>query len=623
MAQLRISKVFSDNAVLQRGVDIPVWGTAKPGEQILIRFNNHDTSAQANQAGKWKTVLSKMEAGGPYEMIVSTESEKIHFQNILIGDVWLCSGQSNMEWTVANSNDAETEIKNASDHQIRHFKVPRSYSFLPQDTLSGGNWQVCNAETVSDFTAVGYFFAVELRQHQDVPIGLLHSSWGGSRIEPWMRAKILGYSDAEESAQIVQSYMDSIKNNTIAQLESVIGELPKEDRGIKNGFPLWASPDYNHSDWKTLKVPGNWESQGYEKLDGVVWFRKEIFLTKEETQSELILSLGVIEDADVTYVNGQKIGKMNSYNTPRVYTVASEYLREGINNITVRVYDGSWGGGFTSKCENIFYKSSKGKKSICGDWYFQVGKVELHNAAMPNQFPTLLYNHMIHPIVNFPIKGALWYQGESNASVEGAKFYQTQFPSMISDWRKLWNCGDFPFLWVQLANWLKPESTPTDTGWARLREAQSMALSLPNTAQAVIIDIGDAEDIHPRNKQDVGYRLSLGARKIAYGEELVYAGPVYKSMQIEGRKIRLNFELFGSELVSRNKEELQSFAIAGADKIFYWAKAKIEGNQVIVWSDKVAQPVAVRYAWANNPDTANLYNKEGIPASPFRTDNWE
>ncbi|MFT5386690.1 MAG: sialate O-acetylesterase [Saprospiraceae bacterium] len=345
-------------------------------------------------------------------------------------------------------------------------------------------------------------------------------------------------------------------------------------------------------------------------------------MTQEETQHDLILNLGAIDDADITYFNGSEIGGMDAYNANRNYTIPVDNLSDGINILSVRVYDKGWGGGFTGKCEDLYYESIKGKTSICGEWHFNVGLVELNNTVQPNQFHTLLYNQMIHPIIKFPIKGAIWYQGESNAGFEDAKNYQEQFPAMISDWRKLWKCGDFPFLWVQLANWQQAETEPSDHGWARLREAQSRTLNLPNTAQAVIIDIGNPDDIHPRNKQDVGFRLALGARKIAYNEDLVYSGPVYKSMEIEDSAIRLSFDLFGSKLATKNGEILQTFEIAGPDKKFYWAQAKIEGDQIVVRNKIISDPVAVRYAWSINPENANLYNSEGNPASPFRTDDW-
>lgn len=621
IAQLKVSKIFSDHAVLQRNLEVPVWGTASPNATVIIRFNEQEITIQANEKGQWKAALPKMKAGGPHSLEVSTTAEKITFENILIGDVWLCSGQSNMEWPVAVSNNPAEEMAKATDDKIRHFKVPHSHNLLPQDTLAGGNWEVCSSETVGNFTAVGYYFARELRKHQDIPIGLLNSSWGGSRIEPWMRAETLGYENVKESAKEIQAYMDSILTKNVNNLKELIGELPEQDLGMKNNFPLWASTGYNHNNWKKMEIPGYWENKGYENLDGVLWFRKEIYLTKEEATSDITLSLGAIDDADITYFNGTEVGKTDQYNTNRRYNVPAKIIKEGLNVLTVRVTDLGWGGGFTGNCADIFYQTVKKKKALCGAWFFNIGEVSLNNTIMINQYPTLLYHQMIHPILKFPIKGALWYQGESNADVEGAKAYQEQFPSMIKDWRQLWSCGEFPFLWVQLANWSPQDDT--NTNWARLREAQSMTLQTPNTAQAVIIDIGDSEDIHPRNKQDVGLRLSLAARKLAYQEEVVHSGPVYQKMSKEGDKIRLTFETFGSQLIAEDNAPLQSFSIAGSDQQFYPAQAKIEDHQIVVWSKQVPNPVAVRYAWINNPLNANLYNSEGLPADPFRTDDWD
>lgn len=622
-AQLSVSKIFSDHAVLQRGIDLPIWGTAKPLETITIRFEQQEIQVRADKQGKWEGKLSKLAAGGPYTLSIASELNSISYTDILIGDVWLCSGQSNMEWTVNNSKNAQAEIANATDSQIRHFKVPRSYSLLPQDSLAGGSWEVGSPETVAQFTAVGYFFARELRKHQQVPIGLLNTSWGGSRIEPWMRAQTLGYENAMESADKIQAYMDSIEQQSRGKLEQLLGDLPDKDRGMKDGFPFWASADYNHEGWKSMELPGLWESKGYPGLDGVVWYRKEIYLTREEAMQEVQIHLGAIDDADVTYINGEKIGSTNAYDQNRRYTIGANQLREGLNILCVQVTDTGWGGGFSSGCDALYYESAKGQKSLCGDWFFNVGKVDLNNVVMQNQFHTLLYHFMIHPILRYPIKGTIWYQGESNAGMADAKLYQEQFSTMIKDWRAQWNCGDFPFLWVQLANWRKVAEKPSDTGWARLREAQNKTLALPNTAQAVIIDIGEADDIHPRNKQDVGWRLALGARKIAYGESLVHAGPTYQAMRVEGNKIILDFETYGSTLMARKGQALKEFAIAGADRKFYWAKATIQGKEIVVSSEQVPEPLAVRYAWANNPDQANLYNAEGLPASPFRTDDWE
>ena len=394
--------------------------------------------------------------------------------------------------------------------------------------------------------------------------------------------------------------------------------------GKLRNVPVWAQPAYPDEDWKTMELPTVWESEGFSELDGVVWFRKEIFLEKDEVQKGITLHLGTIDDTDSTYVNGKFVGSMTmAYNKKRVYRVASSFLKAGRNVLTIWVNDVGGNGGIYGNKNSFYYQSAKGKTSLSDSWKFKVGKVYLDKIKAPNKIPTMLFNGMIHPIKDFPVKGVLWYQGEENANRKEAESYANWFQKMIKLWREKWNQG-LPFLLVQLASYQSKTDDPNrPSNWAMLRESQSKALELPKTGQAITIDIGDTWDIHPKNKQDVGLRLSLIARNLVYGEKIEYSGPVYKSMKIEGDKIRLQFDHFGSGLTTKDGGEyLKSFAIAGKDRKFVWAKAKIIGNEVIVWSEKIANPKAVRYAWANNPDQINFYNKEGLPAVPFRTDNW-
>ena len=392
-----------------------------------------------------------------------------------------------------------------------------------------------------------------------------------------------------------------------------------------DGKPAWAGVSVDDSQWKQMELPGIWENSGLTGLNGVVWFRKSFYLNKTEANSNLGLSLAKIDDSDQVWVNGHLVGGLTqAYNVTREYEVDASQLVAGENVIVVRVVDTGGGGGIYGDPELLFYQSSIKKESLAGQWLYKVGEVSLETAVRVNQTPTLLYNHMIHPIKDFPIKGVIWYQGESNSGKEDAIKYRELFPKMIKDWRALWGIGDFPFLFVQLANFRQAKDQPDDSNWALLREAQSQTLAVPKTAQAVIIDIGEANDIHPRNKQDVGYRLALGARNLAYGEsELEYSGPSFEEMKVEGKAIRLKFSHTGGGLMAKDKYGyLKAFSIAGADKKFLWAQARIVGDEVVVWSDQISKPVAVRYGWADNPDDANLYNKEGLPASPFRTDNW-
>ncbi|MFM9947147.1 MAG: sialate O-acetylesterase [Saprospiraceae bacterium] len=635
--QIKLPRLLGNNAVLQRDVRLPLRGQAAKKSKVSIVFAGKSYETRSDKNGNWVIELPPLAAGGPFQMRIRDENEIFILDNILIGDIWVCSGQSNMEWALRDANNAEMEIAAANDPMIRHFQVERTASMLPLDTLKSGSWNVCSPETAGDFTAVGYFFAKHLREKTGVPIGLLHSSWGGSRIEPWMDAATLGYKDVSalelhlaQRLAVQKARIDEFMQNKFG------GQIPLEDKGIQNGKAVWAAPDFNDADWQTLSLPGVWEGQGWEMLDGIVWFRKEIMLTEAQVSQAATLGLAMIDDSDEAWINGVRVGGMQfKYNVVRSYEIPTGVLRAGKNVIAVRVEDTGYGGGFHGKPELLYLRTSAGEISLAGDWKMKVGKAL---GSVPgtndNQLPTKLYNAMIKPIQWFPIKGVIWYQGESNAdNAADAVAYQSLFQKMITQWRQQWGVGDFPFLFAQLANYHAPEPEPGNANWPLLREGQSAALSLPNTAQAVIIDIGDASDIHPRNKQDVGYRLALGARRFAYGEkELLYSGPTFRGMIVDQAKegsgrpaaLRLQFNNQGSGLIAKGDRYgyLRGFAIAGADRKFVWAKALIEGNDVVVWSEKVPIPVAVRYAWADNPDDANLFNVEGLPASPFRTDKW-
>lgn len=554
-----------------------------------------------------------------YTIDVTSGKEKITYNDVLVGDVWLCSGQSNMEWPLINTENADEEISQAKDQYIRHFKVPKSSAISPENTLAGGTWEVASQETVGQFTAVGYYFAKYIRKTQDIPIALLNSSWGGSRIEPWMNAKTLNIENLEH-------YLENILDSENSGLEKFADNLREKFTYLKKenvdySTSDWASIDLNTSDWQDIKVPSLWETVGYKDFDGTAWYRTTFSLKKDEAKNTITLGLSMIDDSDYVWINGVKIGEtIQSYSEKRVYTIDAKKLKEGKNTIAIKV-DDTGGGGIYGNEEDLFIKTSHKTLSLVKPWKFKISSY-IKPQKNVNHIAMMLYNKMIYPIINFPIKGAIWYQGESNANtLEDAKEYASLFPNMIKQWRNEWNIGDFPFLWVQLANFKEAENANTDSNWAHLRNAQSNTLNLPNTAEAVIIDIGDAKDIHPRNKKDVGYRLSLGARKLAYNEDIVYSSPRYKSHKIVDNTIEIEFNHIGSGLTTKDKYGyVKGFTIAGANGNFVWAKAKISDNKVIVWSDKIEKPKHVKYAWANNPDDANLKNKEGLPATPFKTE---
>jgi len=628
-AEVRPSALFTDGVVLQRSVEIRVWGSARPGSKVEVTLGDREVESTTDADGHWSISLPAMEAGGPYGMVIKGSGYEQRIQDVMIGDVWVASGQSNMEWLVSASGDSEAEIAGADDGLIRHFKVPHIWSESPVDTVVGGPWTYAVPEQVGDFSAVAYFFARELREHVDVPIGILNTSWGGSRIEPWMTPEALGYDQAQVKA--VFDADRQVTEQALASIRERLGPIPDRDEGLVGEQAVWAQPELDESDWASVAVPSPWEIQGYEGVDGIAWYRVSFDLTSDEADSGVLLGLGQIDDSDRTWVNGAEVGGTEgAWDVAREYTVEPSALQEGRNVVAIRVEDTGGNGGILGSPEQLFVQVGQERRPLPGTWAFRLGEVRVAGSAK-NQVPLVLYNAMIHPLLPFPIRGAIWYQGESNANAsdEDALVYRDLFPSMIEDWRARWGVGDFPFLWVQLANFMAPDAQPTESDWAMLRESQSASLSIANTAQAVIIDIGEADDIHPRNKQDVGLRLSLAARHVAFGEDIVYSGPTYRSHRVSGRRITIEFDHIGQGLAGRSGDgtwgpgiPLGGFALAGADGRFYWADARIEDSTVVVSSPRVPSPVAVRYAWGNNPDRANFFNASGLPASPFRTDTW-
>jgi sialate O-acetylesterase len=620
-AEVRLPSILTDNMVLQREIPVNIWGWAIPGEKVTISLNNQKASVKADVEGKWKVQLTPMKAGGPFEMHVYAKNE-IVLKNILIGDVWVCGGQSNMEWILQNSLNWDKEADSAGLPNIRLLTISKKMSNTPKDDVENSKWLTCDANNAAVFSAIGYYFGKDLNHHLNVPIGLINSNWGGTDIETWISMESMQRdNDYKKIIENMKSKaLDSLQKEAELKERKWMDTVTNFDRGI---IEKWYLAETNLSGWKEIQAPGIWESQGYQSLDGVAWYRKEFNLSTTEANAIAEVSLGPVDDFDETYINGKLIGKTEKYDIPRKYKIQPGILRAGKNVICVKVTDTGGGGGIWGNSNQMYIDAGGTKKSLAGTWLFRVS-IDLpaqKAAGSPNSFPSMLYNAMIHPLLNFGIKGVIWYQGENNTG--NPIKYRTLFPSLINDWRSNWKEGEFPFLFVQLANYMAPNSEPGQSNWAELREAQAMTLSVPKTGMACIIDIGEANSIHPLNKRDVGYRLALAAYKVAYNENIVFSGPVYKAMKIENDKIIIEFDNMGSGLLVRNKNGyINAFTIAGSDKTFHWAKAFLEGNKVIVFSEEVKNPVAVRYAWANNPDDVNLYNKEMLPAVPFRTDSW-
>ena len=625
-----LHQLFTDHMVLQRDLLVPIWGWAEAEEKITVTFAGQKKTATAHKDGRWVVRLDPMRANSEGQTLtVSSGIRNLQsaIRNVLIGDVWLCSGQSNMEWYMSRTKNAEQEIAAADHPNIRLFLVPRRPSLTPQDEVDA-KWQVCKPETVAGFSAVAYFFGRHLNQELKVPIGLIETAWSGTRCEAWTSAEAVEKLEdfAPAIAVLREHNIDPARGARLFR-QKMQEWWQKNDLGSAEG-QRWERTDFRPEGWKSMKLPQLWEAGGLEDFDGLVWFRKEVELPEDWAGKDLTLSLGPIDDRDTTWFNGEQVGEMDVWNQPRSYEVPGRLVKAGRNVVAVRVVDLGGGGGIYGEPELMWLAvagDATGKRvPLAGEWRYRetTPKDKISPAPAPMtdgpHYPSVLFNGMLHPVIPFAIKGVSWYQGEANAT--RGRQYRRLLPTMIRDWRTRFGVGEFPFLIVQLANFMKVEPEPSDPPWAYLREAQLLtALNVPNCGLAVTIDLGEADDIHPRNKQDVGLRLALAARGKVYGHKIVYSGPVYRSMKVEGRKARLTFDHVGRGLVARGGGPLKGFAIASADLKFVWAEAEIDGDTVVAWSEEVETPVAVRYAWANNP-ICNLYNKDGLPASPFRTD---
>ena len=601
-AKIRLPKLISDCLVLQRDVPLKIWGWADAGEKVTIRLDGNYYETEADLNGDWLVTLPPHKAGGPFLL----EVNEIAVRDVLIGDVWLCSGQSNQETPIHRLTEMFPEINVSNNHMIRHYKVPTqdSKEYLQEEIAGNAQWHSGVASEVMNWTALAYFYAVEAYEKTGVPQGMLVSSLGGSAIESW-----IGQEHLKEFPQL------------LLDKEALNGfEQAKKDKGEGK----WNQWDWDDSDWKTMQMPGTWRENGLN-VRGTVWMRKDFEIPESMEGRHAKLSMGTLVHNDAVFVNGVYVGSTGYEYPPRRYQIPAGVLRKGKNTIAVRLNAPAGNGEFI-KDKPYKIIGDAAEIDLTGSWKYKVGldmdDVTPYAERLKNlnNVGSGLYNGMIYPIRNYQVRGTIWYQGESNAG--NTSRYAELVSSLITNWRELWNMPEMPFLLMQLPNFMQKHDKPTDSGWARIREAQLQAFkTIPNTALAVTYDVGEWNDIHPLNKKDMAKRLFLGARKVVYGEKLVYAGPVYKDMKVEGNKIIITFTDTGRGLMAKGGI-LKHFAIAGEDRQFVWADAVIRGNKVIVSSKDVKQPVAVRYAWSDNPEDANLCNKEGLLASPFRTDNW-
>ena len=619
LAQVRLPALIKDSMVLQRDASVNIWGWASANERVTVRFNNKTYKTKADANGNWRIALPSTPAGGPYTMDIIA-SNRITLREILFGDVWFCSGQSNMVHQL-NIHDVTyaRDIATANYPEIRQFWIPTTSNLQgPQQDLPPGDWQPAIGDQVRPFSAVAYFFAKKLYDRYKIPIGIINASVGGTPIEAWT---------SEEGLKAFPAILHTIeKNKDTAYINSLQRSAAntsrpaqQTDKGITG---KWYDPSYVPKGWRTIAIPGYWEDQGIKDLNGVVWYRKEIEVPASMAGQPATVWLGRIVDADELYINGKRVGNTTYQYPQRRYKIPAGVLRAGKNLFVIRVTNHYGKGGFVPDKPYCLFAGND-TIDLKGYWQYKVGDVfppaPFTGGGINIQHqPTALYNAMVAPVTAYTIKGFCWYQGESNAG-RPQEYRQLQ-AALIHDWRRLWDQSELPFLYVQLPGFMDYNYLPSESNWALMREAQLQSLEVPNTAMAVAIDLGEWNDIHPDNKKDVGERLALAAMKLAYGESIEHAGPLFESATIEGNKIIVRFTHTGSGLITNDGEPPAEFAIAGADKKFVWAQAKIEGNTVVVWSDEVAAPKYVRYAWADNPVNPNLYNKEGLPASPFRTD---
>jgi sialate O-acetylesterase len=622
-AQVRLPRLVRDSMILQRDKKINIWGWASKGEKVSVIFNGKTYKTKTGDDGKWLLQLPPMPAGGPYTMNIAGKN-KIILHDILLGDVWFCSGQSNMVHQMKLHSVRYTdEIAKATYPEIRHFWIPTMTDLQgPHDDLPTGYWKSANPDDVLEFSAVAYFFAKDLYEKYHVPIGLINASVGGTPIEAWTSEE--GFKEFPSILNTIEKNKDTAYVNSFNRRSSETNiNMPEpQDKGLAGATP-WYDPAYVPEEWRQINIPGYLEDQGIKDLNGVVWYRREIDVPASMTGKPAKVFLGRIVDADVLYINGKQVGNTTYQYPQRRYTVPADLLKPGKNLFVVRVTNNSGKGGFVP-CKPYCLFAGNDTIDLKGYWQYKVGEVFIpqNGTAGGGSFsaqnqPAALYNAMVAPLINYTIKGIIWYQGEANTS-HPAEYAKLQL-AMVTDWRNKWKEGNIPFLYVQLPGFMDMNYLPSESQWAELREAQLKSLSIPNTAMAVAIDLGEWNDIHPDRKKEVGDRLALAAEKIAYGENIVYSGPLYQSAAADGNKIIISFSNTGAGLITNDGEEPAEFAIAGADKKFVWAKAKIEGDKLIVWSDEIKDPMYVRYAWADDPVNPNLYNKEGLPASPFRT----
>ena len=619
-----VSPMFGDNMVLQRGKANRFWGWAKPGQAIRVEIAGQTATAVTRTDGRWQAEVKVPAPGGPYTVKITGPEQSVVLHEVLVGDVWLCGGQSNMELGLSRTRNGDDEIKSANHPEIRLFMVQQHVSYSPA-AVPQGSWKICSPQTVTEgagFSAVAYFFGRNLQDELHVPIGLIEDCWGGTPAESWMSPESL-HQLKDFDAPLAE--IERLHAKGGPEYGSFLMHwLDEYDVGLQSN--TWAAAELDDAGWKTVQIPGGFSELGVADMPSICWFRKEFTLPDPLPAGQATLCLGSIEKMDTAYLNGQWVGASSWVENPRAYVIKNGVLKPGRNVLAVRVFKLKPQGGFLAKPEGLrLVLSDQSVIPLAGEWKGALSVDARPPHPLPLTFenyptmPAILYEGMIEPVAPLAITGAIWYQGEANA--ERAYQYRTLLPAMIGDWRKLFGQGDFPFYIVSLPAFMHHRDQPGDDSWAELREAQALtARNVKNSGLAVTIDTGDPDNIHPKDKKVVGERLALCALANDYGEKIPFAGPTFDSMTHLPGALKLHFSHTDGGLVVKGTK-LEEFAVAGRDRKWHWADAKVEGDSVVVSSPMVSDPQAARYAWQANP-AATLYNGAGLPAGPFRTDNW-
>lgn len=648
--KLKLPAIFSDNMVLQQKTDAAVWGTAEANQKITVKGSwGKSVTVKSKEDGSWLAKIKTPKAGGPFELAVTSGNEKIEYKNVLIGEVWLCSGQSNMEMPLAGWPPQDTiytaanEIPAANYPNLRLFTVTRAISIVPEKDCKG-KWSECTPENAASFSATAFFFGKKLMKDLNIPIGLIHSSWGGTPAEAWTSGKDL--SVIPEYKELIEKFVGS--KDELEKLLTWLENCPQIDLTKNDDENIWRDVElsdkecfainYDDSKWLDVNMPGNFDKIGLNTFDGVIWYRKQVEIPETWLNKDLIIALGPIDDMDATYINGVKVGgfeKEGFWQVERNHVIPAELVKDKKLTIAVRVIDNQGGGGFNGTAEKfrLHLKGANESISIAGAWkYLPVseyrnGKLYVFNAAtleylnrpkltgeISAYVPTTLYNAMISPLIPFNLRGAIWYQGESNTGQP--ELYKKIFPMMINNWRNDWK-NQFSFYFTQIAPYRYGEGTNSQL----LREAQFQSMSVAKTGMAVTLDIGNVDNIHPGNKKDVGERLALWALAKDYGKKISYSGPIYKTAKLVNGEMHLTFD-HSNNMQIKMRNGKTNFQIAGDDKVFKDANVIVRANKLVVFSSDVKEPKAVRYCWSDI-DEATLFNQSGLPASSFRTDDWK